>query len=270
MAPNSNTSSLENLNGSARSVYSNGTYQSIGLARTTTSGAAGSAHLRHSSNRHLRGHTYPALVAEEYQYRDNSAAGYGTYHTNDSFAHPAVTYREPTSLYHYSTNQAQSRSQTYLLPAAPIYNTESYDRELDLDDDQADNTAGAATQLDSLQHSEEQNPIEDKHYYPTTETYGLSYPASEHDGDADAYHASQRGTDFGGEDDEYPVQQPSTPPQQGMQRMRPHSPTTQRFLREESPEERMRLGLRRYETKEDQHRAYEAATHYSSTSTRRR
>ncbi|KAF8861813.1 hypothetical protein BDZ45DRAFT_242816 [Acephala macrosclerotiorum] len=269
MAPNSTTSSLENLNGSTPSVYSSGTYQSIGLARTTTSAAAGSAYLRHSSNRLLRNHTYPAPVAEEYQYRDNSAAGYVTYHTNSSLAHTAVTYQEPANLIQYSTHQAQSRSQTYLLPAAPIYNTDTYDRELDFDDDQAGRTGVATTQRDPVHSGQEQYPVADKCRHSSTETYGSSHPTGGYGEEEDAYYASQGGTDFGGEEDEYSAQRPSTPPQQSTYGMQPHSPTTQRFLREDSPEERMRLGLPRYETYEQQARAYEAATSYGTRSIRR-
>lgn len=219
-------------------------------------------------NRLLRNHTYPAPVAEGYQYRDNSAAGYSTYHTNTSFAHAADIYQEPTNLVQYSANQAPSRSQAYLLPAALFHNTDTYDRELDFDDDQSDKAAVAETQQELAHSVQEQDPIEGQYCDPSTETYGSSYPTGEYCEEEGAYYASQRGTDSGDEDDAYSAQQQSTPPQQSTNSMRPHSPTTQRFLREDSPQERMRLGLLRYETYEQHARAYEAAMSYGTHSTR--
>ncbi|KAE8450347.1 hypothetical protein EG329_006421 [Mollisiaceae sp. DMI_Dod_QoI] len=254
MAPVSNTPSLENLNGSARSGYSNGSYKSITLGWSTASRVAGSAHQRNSTNRN---HTYPAPIARDYQYADNSAAGYNTYHGNRSLAQAAVTYHEPTTFEEYfTTSQVLSSNQTYLLPEAPPYTTGTYDSELDLDDDPAENAAAVTNGLGQDQPGEDQQSVEreyavDKLYdYTSNDTHHPSDPSSES-------YPSQPTTEFGG--DRYYINYPSTPPRREIYNVQPRSPTLERFLRADSPEEKIRLGLPRDGTIEQQGRAYELA-----------
>ncbi|KUJ06918.1 uncharacterized protein LY89DRAFT_372318 [Mollisia scopiformis] len=244
MAPNSNTSSLENLNGSVRSTHSNHTYHSIGLARTTMSRAAGSAHTH--ANRH---HTYPAPVAREYHYADNSAAGHNLYHSNRNFNQTAVMYQEPAPLNQLYTNQTPTRSQTYLLPAA-TYTMETYDSEISLDEEPDNNTETVPSQPEGSVSDTEQMSIADGSQSSWNATYGI------YEHNDTEYSPSRSNTDHGDGEDEYYVEQPDTPPERETYSTRPHSPTTQRYLQEDSPQERIVLGLPRQSRREER-RAYE-------------
>jgi hypothetical protein len=216
------------------------THLSLGPTRNSRSRIAAPVHP--SLNRN---HSYPAPIAREYHYADNSAVGHNMYHSNRTVVPSAATYQDPQSDFY--TTQGLSRSQTYLLPAA-MYSAQTYDRELDLGDDHTDL---ASTTEPNRSYTLQRTPG-GNHQMTWDRTNQDAPPNSDY-----GHYPSQQSSDE--DEDPYYVEQAST-------NGRPHSPTTQRYLQEVSPHDRIRLGLRRYPTREEEQRSYEPATRYGTSS----